>query len=185
VSSTIAGLVLLVSCSGRAAPESGTTPTSEPVNAAPSSPAAAATATTKPATTTFERFELTGNEAGCPAQAKGDCVSAIELLADGTVRLDPWGEPATTKRLEAKVTADEVERVSAPLTAAALLTLLDRADACSGANATETMLVRVAGMEHRNETGHCNDEPVQAARGAMIELTARHFRDHHLISPPF
>ncbi|MBC8073409.1 MAG: hypothetical protein IAG13_34130 [Deltaproteobacteria bacterium] len=160
------------------------------MGATASAPAAAATptakpTTTKPARTSFERFELTGNEAGCPAQAKGDCVSAIELLADGTLRLDPWGEPATTKRLEAKLTPEEVERVSAPLTAPALLTLLDRADACSGANATETMLVRVAGTEHRNETGHCNDDAVQAARGAMIDLTTRHFREHDLISPPF
>jgi len=188
--STIVALVLLTSCSGRAAPESATTPTNEPVDTVPSSPAPAASpttnpATTKPATTSFERFELTGHEDGCPAQAKGDCVSAIELAADGRVRLDPWGEPATTKRLEARLMAEDLERVTALLTAPALLAVLDRPKACADANATETMLVRVAGTDHRNETGHCNDESVQVARGAMIEVTARYFSDHHLISPPF
>ena len=186
--STIAALVLLTSCSGRAAPDPATTPANEPVATTPSSPAPAVSPTTEPTTASFERFErfeLTGHEDGCPAQAKGDCVSAIEIAADGRVRLDPWGEPATTTRLEARLFAEDLERLIARLTAPALLAVLDRPKACADANATETMLVRIAGTDHRNETGHCNDESVQAARGAMMEVTARYFSDHHLVSPPF
>jgi hypothetical protein len=137
-----------------------------------------------PASPRPERFRWTGNEAACPAQAEGDCVSAIELGSDGAVTLDPWGAPGTAP-LASKLGPKELERAAATLTAAELLLLLDQKPVCSGANETETMMVDVDGAVHRNATGYCNDAPLQAVRKVLLDLSAAHFPDHHLISPPF
>ena len=53
------------------------------------------------------------------------------------------------------------------------------------ANQTETMLVRIAGTDHRNATGACNEPPILAARAAIQALTNTHFDGHSLNSPPF
>jgi len=132
----------------------------------------------------FERFFLTGDEAGCPSQARGDCRSSAELLSDGTLRMDPWGEPGAPT-LEAHVPDAALASALPALRAPALLALLDRARTCPDANQTETILVRVAGTDHRNATGNCNEAPIQAARAAIQGLTNAHFPDHSIISPPF
>lgn len=132
----------------------------------------------------LELFRMTGNEAGCPEQARGDCVSRLEFTAAGSIELDPWGAPGVGP-LKASVSPAELERVAATLTAAELLAILDRKPACSGANETEGMLVRIAGVEHGNATGYCNEAPIQAVRGVLLELARTHFPDNHLISPPF
>jgi hypothetical protein len=69
--------------------------------------------------------------------------------------------------------------------AQALLDLLALPKPCAEANATESMLVRVAGADHQNETGYCNEDAIQSARGAAIDLASAHFSGHSLISPPF
>ena len=132
----------------------------------------------------FDRFLLTGDETPCPPQAHGDCGSSAELVADGTLRMDPWGEPGAPA-LSARVSDAERDRAVLALGAPALRALLAQPSACAGANQTQTMLVRLAGTDHRNATGYCNDAPIQAARAAIQALTTAHFPDHSLISPPF
>jgi len=132
----------------------------------------------------FERFLLTGSESPCPAQANGDCDSFAELLADGTLRMDPWGAP-TTSTLTARVPEPALTAAIAVLTAAPLISELEQSLPCSTANRSETMLVRVAGRNHDNQTGFCNSPSIQAVRGVLMALTSEHFPQHSLISPPF
>lgn len=75
--------------------------------------------------------------------------------------------------------------MASTLTAVDLLAILDHKPACSGANETEGMMVVVAGVEHRNATGYCNEAPIQEVRKVLLELASRHFPDNHLICPPF
>ncbi len=98
--------------------------------------------------------------------------------------MDAWGEP-TAPALSTRVPAEELSRAIAVLTDAALLATLARTPCCADANQSETMLVRLAGADHQNATGYCNDPPIQAARQAIQALTNAHFPDHSLISPPF
>jgi len=132
----------------------------------------------------FERFLLTGHETPCPREARGDCQSFAELRSDGTLRMDPWGEPGSPV-LEAQVPGAALAQAIPALTDPQLLALLGRAAACPTANHTETILVRLAGADHQNATGYCNEGPIQAVRAAIQGLTTQHFPEHSLISPPF
>lgn len=132
----------------------------------------------------FLRFRMTGDDAACPRLAKGDCKTVVELTAEGALTLDPWGAPGA-EILRAQLAAAEVEQAAPSLTAPELLTLLDHDPPCEGADQTETMEVHIAGRARRGATGACNDPPIQAVRKVMLDLTHRHFPDHHLISPPF
>ena len=98
--------------------------------------------------------------------------------------MDPWGEPGVAP-LTARVSAASLSEAAAALRDPALLTLLERPSACADANLSEKMLARVAGAEREGATGNCNDAPIQAARGAILTLTAAAFAGHSLISPPF
>jgi hypothetical protein len=134
--------------------------------------------------TTFVRFLLVGDEAGCPAEARGDCHSEAELLRDGTLRLDPWGEPGVapvTARLEPTDLRETITVLRAP----ALTALLGRAPVCPEANATEVMRLEDGATTLEARTGHCNSEPVQRARGALIELCTKYVPSRSLVSPPF
>jgi hypothetical protein len=131
-----------------------------------------------------ERFFFTGDETPCPTLARGDCRSSAELLADGTLRMDPWGEPGAPI-LEARVPDAARLEAFAAFRDTALLALLARPTPCSGADASETMLTRIAGTDHTGTTGMCNEPPIQSARQAIQRLTDAHFAGHSLISPPF
>jgi hypothetical protein len=172
--------ILAAACAAEAPPPA-------PAKAAPVATPTPATPTPTPAgplRSGLERFRMTGDEAGCPEQARGDCVAAIDLTAAGALELDPWGAPGVGP-LTATLDRAELEALEATLTAAELLALLDRKATCEDARETETMQVTIAGAAHRGATGRCNDAPIQAARGAMISLAAKHFPGNHLISPPF
>lgn len=177
-------LTSLVACSADNSTRPAPTPAPTPNAKAPT--AEVPKESPQPATQLFglERFRRTGNDAGCPDEGKGDCVSALELTAAGSLELDPWGAPGVGP-LKASLSPEDLERVAATLTAADLLAILDHKPACSGANETETMLVSVAGVEHRNATGYCNEAPIQAVRKVLLELASKHFPDNHLICPPF
>lgn len=160
------------------------TPTKEtatPPNETATAPTSDEAASSGPA---LERFVMVGDERGCPDLAHGDCHSEVELRGDGGLRLDPWGAPGSAI-LEATTSLHDRREAIAALTDPALLALLDADKVCPEANETEQMIVRIGGVERRNRTGYCNQEPIQAARGALIRLTAIYFPDHHLISPPF
>lgn len=150
----------------------------------PPAPAPAPSPPTPGPSTTFERFLLVGDEAGCPVQAHGDCHSSAELLADRTLRFDAWGEPNGGMR-QAPLTEDIFSAAVQRLTAPEVVRLLSADRACRDANATESMTLRVGAAEHAAATGACNDEPIMAARGVMIDLCSRYFPEHSLVSPPF
>lgn len=178
-------LTSLVACSADNSTRPAPTPAPTPIAKTPT--AEVAEESPQPAAPQLfglERFRRTGNDAGCPEQARGDCVTSIELTAAGAIELDPWGAPGVGT-LKARVSPEELEGVAATLTAAELLTILDRKPACSGANETEGMRVIVAGVEHGNATGYCNEVPIQMVRKVLLELASRHFPDNHLICPPF
>lgn len=132
----------------------------------------------------FERFLYTYREAPCPAVANGDCDASAELLGDGRLRMDPWGEPGTS-RLEARVSNAALAEAVAALRDMDLLSLLGQPSVCPDANRTEEMLVRLSGTDHHNLTGHCNESAVQSARAAIQRLTEEQFPNHSLITPPF
>ncbi len=134
--------------------------------------------------TTFVRFLLVGDEAGCPAQAHGDCHSSAELLANRTLRFDAWGEPGAAVR-EAPVPEGAFSTVVQRLTTPGVVRLLSADRPCRDANATESMTLRVGATEHAATTGACNEEPIMAARSAMIDLCSQLFPEHSLVSPPF
>jgi hypothetical protein len=176
-------VMAVAACSGSSSTSpsgSGQPETPEPTP----TPSPAPTPAPTPPHAGFERFVLTGDDAACPAEARGDCHSSFELLADGTVRMDAWGAPGAAV-LAAQATEAEREDVARAVTAPGLLSLLGQAKTCADANQTESMLVRIAGTDHENDTGYCNDEPIQAARGAALRVAAARFPGHSLISPPF
>jgi hypothetical protein len=139
---------------------------------------------TAPERAAFDRILWTGHERPCPPPARGDCDISAELLADGTLHLDPWGAPGVAP-LEAHATDTELADAAPALTSGALLGLLDAPRVCPDANDTESLLVRIAGTDHDADTGYCNDPPLLDARTAVQSLVRAHFPDHHLISPPF
>jgi hypothetical protein len=136
-----------------------------------------------PAAPRFDRIRWTEDEAACHAYAKGDCVASLDIAADGTVVLDPWGEPGAAV-LRGTLTPADLEALSAAFTSAGLLGVLGRAPVCDGADASETMLVIIDGAEHRADTGMCNVDPLLEARRVLFSTVGPHFSDHHLICPP-
>ena len=185
---------LLFACS-RPNPGPGTTGQSPPPPSEPSVPASvgtvaapiattAAPVATRTAENAFERFLLTASETPCPPEARGDCDSMAELLADGTLRMNPWGAPQT-QTLRAQVPPTKLAAALARLTDPGLMALLGQAKVCATANDTEHMLVRLGRSDHQNQTGYCNQDAVQAARAAIMELTQEQFPNHSLISRPF
>jgi len=155
------------------APAPGPSPSPPPSSPPPPEPSAS-----------FVRFVLVGDEAGCPPQARGDCHSSAELLADGTLRLDAWGDPGGGVR-QASVPPDAFTAAVQRLTAPEVVRTLSPGRACRDADETESMSLHLGVAEHHARTGACNDAPVQDARGVMIDLCSRLFPQHSLVSPPF
>lgn len=130
---------------------------------------------------TFEHMRVVMNESPCPPQARGDCESAFELRADGTTRIDPWGEPG--ERFEGTVRPAVVREAAASLASPELTRLLDRG--CDEQHPSEEVFVRAGGQDHHGQTGHCNEDAVQSMREAMSHVTDEAYPGHSLISPPF
>lgn len=131
--------------------------------------------------TGFERIFVEMTETPCPPQGQGDCDSSFELLTDGTVRIDPWGDPGT--RLEGTVSAAIVREAAASFTSPELIALLR--GGCSGQHASEHTTVRIGGQDHAAHTGHCNEDAIQSMREAMFHVRDEAHPGHSLISPPF
>ncbi|MBL9100561.1 MAG: hypothetical protein JNL82_06375 [Myxococcales bacterium] len=121
----------------------------------------------------FERFRL-GRAAGpCPPMA--DCDGFIELLADGLLRVEPFGEvgnPVT----EVQIDQADLDAAVPVFTAPALLALLDGPDpACDPpTDIFEDMLSAVAGDEHQATTTFCMQPPIAAARDMADTLQMKY-----------
>jgi hypothetical protein len=131
----------------------------------------------------FDRFRFEGKYAPCERHGNGDCESALELSADGTLTLDPWGKPGSAL-LRAHATEDDVRHAGAVFAAPPLLALLGRTPPCEGSKPTEILTLTRGDTVYRGETGYCNDDPVGNVRGMVVELAAKYFPDHTPVSPP-
>lgn len=111
----------------------------------------------------FERFLLSNAAGPCPPMA--DCDGFIELLADGLLRVEPFGEvgnPVT----EVQIDMADLDAAVPVFTDPALLALLDGPDpVCDPpTDVFESMLVVIAGADHDAATTFCMQPPVAAAR---------------------
>jgi hypothetical protein len=129
----------------------------------------------------FESFRMTWGSGPCPPN--GDCEGSIELLADGTLRLDtPCGGQLACDGLipgtyEAVVSAEDLEAAIEALTAPDLIELLDGArPVCEPpTDIFESVAVVIGDDEYSNETTTCEDTPLERARNAMSELVKEYF----------
>jgi hypothetical protein len=129
----------------------------------------------------FESFRMTWGSGPCPPN--GDCEGSIELLADGTLRLDtPCSGHLACDGLipgtyEAMVSAEDLDAVIAALTAPDLIDLLDgpRPVCEPPTDIYESVAVVIDDDEHANETTTCEAAPLQRARDALSELVKEYF----------
>lgn len=129
----------------------------------------------------FESFRRTWSAGPCPPG--GDCSGSVELLADGTLRLEtPCTGDMTCQDLpagtyEVVVTAEEREAAIAVLTDPTLVTILQGAEpACEPpTDISESMAVTFEGVEYENTTTTCDAAPLQAARDALTDLVNAYF----------
>jgi hypothetical protein len=129
----------------------------------------------------FESFRMSWGAGPCPPG--GDCEGSIELLADGSLRLDtPCSGHLACDGLipgihEAEVSAADLDATIAVLTAPDLLDLLDgpRPVCEPPTDIYESLAVVVDGVEHSNETTTCTALPLQRARDALSDLVNAYF----------
>lgn len=121
----------------------------------------------------FERYKLTSAAGPCPPNM--DCSGFIELLASGTLRVEPFGvvgDPVT----EAQISADDFTAAVQVFAAADLVALLDAPDPLCNAptDIFETMLVEIDGGSHDADTTFCDQAPLVAARDMANMLAMKY-----------
>lgn len=129
----------------------------------------------------FESFRMTWGAGPCPPN--GDCAGSIELLANGTLRLDtPCSGHLACDGLipgtyEAVVSAEDLDAAIAALTAPDLVNLLDgpRPVCEPPTDIYESFAVVLDDVEHSNETTTCEAAPLQRARDALSALVQEYF----------
>jgi hypothetical protein len=129
----------------------------------------------------LESFRRAWSVGPCPPG--GDCAGSVELLADGTLRLETpcTGDmvchelPAGT--YEVVVSAEEREAAIAALTDPALIAILQGGQpACQPpTDIFEGMTVVFEGATYDNTTTTCDAAPLRAARAALTELVNAYF----------
>jgi hypothetical protein len=130
----------------------------------------------------LDSFRMTWGSGPCPPN--GDCTGSIELLADGTLRLDtPCSGHLACDGLppgnyEVVISAADRDAAIAALAAPELIGLLDRVGpVCEPpTDIYEDMTVVVDGVEHFNTTTTCENQPLVRARAALAELVRKYFR---------
>jgi hypothetical protein len=129
----------------------------------------------------FESFRRAWSAGPCPPG--GDCAGSVELLADGTLRLET---PCTGDMLcqdlpegtyEVVVTDEEREAAIAVLTDPALIAILQgQQPACPApTDVFEGMTLIFTGVAYDNATTTCDAAPLAAARAALTELVDKYF----------
>jgi hypothetical protein len=129
----------------------------------------------------LESFRLAWSAGPCPPG--GDCSGSVELLADGTLRLET---PCTGDMLcqelpagtyEVVVSAGERDAAIAVLTDPALIAILQGAQpACQPpTDIFEGMTAVFEDAAYDNTTTTCDAAPLQAARDALTELVNAYF----------
>lgn len=133
-----------------------------------------AATTTDPDTSTgegdaFERFTMNNAAGPCPPDA--DCDGFVELLADGTLRVQKFGEVGDPV-IEALISQADLDAAVPVFTDPALIALLDGPDpACDPpTDIFESMTVQIAGIPHDSGTTFCDQPPIAAARAMATML---------------
>ncbi len=121
----------------------------------------------------FERYKLTRAAGPCPPDL--DCSGFIELLAPGTLRVEPFGvvgDPVT----EAQISAEDFTAAVQVFAAADLVALLDAPDPLCNppTDIFEAMLVEIDGGSHDADTTTCEQAPLVAARDMANMLAMKY-----------
>jgi hypothetical protein len=118
---------------------------------------------------TFERFRLDSAAGPCPPET--DCDGFIELLADGTLRVETFGDVDDTV-VEAAISDTDLSDAVTVFSDPALLALLDGPDpACEPpSDIFESMTAVVDGVTHDVGTTFCDQAPISAARQTAMDL---------------
>ena len=124
--------------------------------------------------TNFESFE-TFRGGFCPPDM--DCTGSIELVADGTLKVDLMGDLGGGLR-EATVSSDDLADAIAVLTASDLLVILDGTDpACPApTDIFESMTLNDGNGEHRTSVTFCDDPAIAAARDVLNKLKDKYIQ---------
>ena len=119
----------------------------------------------------FESFRR--STAGGPCAPGVDCEGYVELLADGSLRVDHLGE-LPVQLHEATVTPAELDAAIAVLTDPALVSLLDlgRAPCEPPTDFSESMTLVEGGTTHENSVTACDHAPLAAVRATLEALVA-------------
>lgn len=121
----------------------------------------------------FERFKLSRAAGPCPPNM--DCDGFIELLADRTLRVEPFGEqgdPVTEVEISEADMMDAIQVFAA----VALIQLLDSPEPLCNAprDVFESMEVVIDGGTHDADTAFCDQAPLGAARDMANMLAMKY-----------
>ena len=124
----------------------------------------------------FESFALHRSAGPCPPGI--DCSGSIELDADGTLRVDIFGELPHGKIHEYTVTDDELDELIAIVTDDELVDILMQDEPpCEGpTDIYESMTLSAGGEQHHNSVTFCGGPALDAARDAMRNLADKYTR---------
>lgn len=154
----------------------GTTTTDGPTTSTDDATTAPPTTTTDPTTgdpVAFERFQL--NKAAGPCPPRSDCDGFVELLADGTLRVEKFGDvgdPVT----EVAIDAADLDAAIPVFTDPALIALLSGAEPICDppTDVFEEMIIEFDGTSLGAPTTACDQPPIAAARAKATELQAKY-----------
>lgn len=121
----------------------------------------------------FERFKLSRAAGPCPPET--DCDGFIELLADRTLRVEPFGEegdPVT----EVEISEDDMADAIQVFAAFALVQVLDSPEPLCNAprDVFESMELVIDGATHDGDTAFCDQAPLGAARDMANMLAMKY-----------
>ena len=117
----------------------------------------------------FERFQMEFVAGPCPPEA--DCDGFVELLADGTLSVEEFGDITDTV-VVAQVSAQDLADAIAVFTDPALVALLDDTEppCVPPDDIFEQMTVEIDGMLFDNSTTACKNAQIVAARDMAMQL---------------
>jgi hypothetical protein len=152
-----------------AADTSTSTSTSEPGSSSSGDEVSTGDSSTGPDTVDFVRFRISSAAGPCPPMM--DCNGFVELLADGLLRVEKFGDvnnPVT----EVDVTPEDLDAAIVVFTDPALVALLDGVDpVCDPpTDIFESMELETSMMIHDASTTFCDQPPIAAARDMAFAL---------------
>ncbi|MFY0526928.1 hypothetical protein ACN28I_28590 [Archangium gephyra] len=123
----------------------------------------------------FERLKW--EYGGGPCTEEMDCSGWDELLADGTFRVDRFGDSGGAVR-ETVLPAEELERVRVAATRAALLDVLRRGEAPCGrvSDSSSVLTLELEGANYRAQLAGCDEPGVDELRTLLERLRGTYAR---------